>query len=80
MFPAGGYILDVDLDYFQTRKSIEPEDARTFYRLIRESGIITVALEPACVESGRLEGETITSDFLLARLLEHIEKAALLHE
>lgn len=71
-FMKGKYILDIDLDYFRTEKSITPKDARTFYELIRNAEIITVALEPNFVALERLSGETITSDFLLLRLLEHI--------
>lgn len=75
-FINGKYILDIDLDYFRTEKSIAPENTQTFYELIRNAEIITVALEPKFVALERLSGEKITSNFLLSCLLEHIRKGA----
>jgi hypothetical protein len=69
------YILDIDLDAFHCRKAINPDDPSTFYRLIRNSTMITIATEAECVEELKFEGETIDVDMLLARLLEHIETA-----
>lgn len=69
------YILDIDLDYFQTKKSITPSTTAVFYKLIRNSIAITIARECSCVESCRLEGETIDCNYLLEKLLEHIKKA-----
>jgi hypothetical protein len=69
------YILDIDLDYFTTEKSIAPNDARTFHKLIRNAEAITVALEPTYVLAERINGETITSEFLLSRFLEHLRSA-----
>ncbi|MBD3557527.1 UPF0489 family protein [Planktothrix sp. FACHB-1355] len=70
-----GYILDIDLDYFRTKKSISPEKPAEFYKLIRNAEIITVALEPEYVQSEKLQGEDITSEFLLEKLLNHISSA-----
>lgn len=74
-FMKGNYILDIDLDYFRTERSVAPKDTQTFYELIRNAQVITIAMEPYFVVQERLNGETITSDFLLPRLLEHIRKA-----
>ena len=71
----GPYILDIDLDYFNTRKSIEPDDPEEFYKLIREAEAITIAKESSCVESLQHDDENLTSDYLLEKLLEHIKKA-----
>ncbi|MCU4733684.1 UPF0489 family protein [Bacillus cereus] len=69
------YILDIDLDYFHTVNSINPHDHNTFYNLIRNSKIITIATEPLCVEGGRYENDEINSESLLDALLNHIEHA-----
>lgn len=72
---AAPYILDIDLDFFRTAKALQPDDPSTFHRLIQNAQIITVALEPRCVEGGCLPGETITSASLLADLIGQIEAA-----
>ncbi|HJW53986.1 MAG TPA: UPF0489 family protein [Burkholderiaceae bacterium] len=69
------YILDIDLDVFHCRKAIEPDDPTTFYRLIRNATIITIAREPECVDELKLEGETIDANLLLDRLIDHINAA-----
>ncbi len=69
------YILDIDLDYFHSKRAINPDDPEVFYRLIRNSIAITVAREPKCVEELRHNGSDVTADSLLARLIEHIEAA-----
>ena len=72
---AQPYILDIDLDVFHSRQAIEPADRTTFYRLIRNAVAITVATEAECVEDLKFDGEAIDADFLLARLLDHIQAA-----
>lgn len=69
------YILDIDLDAFHSRKAIEPNDPSTFYRLIKNSTMITIATEPECVDELKFDGETIDADMLLNRLLRHIKAA-----
>lgn len=73
-FIRDNYILDIDLDFFRTIKSIDPDDASTFYRLIRGASIITIATEPLYVNEVKFDKE-INSEYLLKRLLEHIEQA-----
>jgi hypothetical protein len=70
---AGGlssnpYILDVDLDYFHTRRSVAPENPNAFLRLAKNSVAITIALEPECVEELQAEGEGLSAEYLLAHL------------
>ena len=72
---AQSYILDIDLDVFHSRQAIEPADRTTFYRLIRNAVAITVATEAECVEELKFDGEEIDADFLLARVVEHIQAA-----
>ncbi|MEE3950087.1 UPF0489 family protein [Bacillus wiedmannii] len=69
------YILDIDLDYFHTLKSIQPDNYDIFYNLIRNAKIITIATEPICVENLKYENEVINSDSLLTALLNHIQDA-----
>jgi len=69
------YILDIDLDYFHTEKSVEPNKMETFSRLVRNASAITIALEPSCVESLALEGEKISSEYLLEQVKNHILSA-----
>lgn len=73
-FIGYNYILDIDLDFFRTMKSIEPNDASIFYRLIRDAAIITIATEPEYVNKVKID-EEINSEYLLERLLKHIEQA-----
>lgn len=69
------FILDIDLDYFHTEKSINPKDIQKFYSLIRNAQAITIALEEECVENLKVEGSNITSNELLYFIKEHIRKA-----
>lgn len=69
------YILDIDLDAFHSRQAIDPADRTTFYRLIRNAVAITVATEAECVDEHKFNGEAIDADFLLARVVEHIQAA-----
>lgn len=38
------YVLDIDLDYFHSEDAIEPGDAATFYRLVRNAVAVTRSL------------------------------------
>jgi hypothetical protein len=69
------FILDIDLDYFNTLRSITPDDPDVFYDLIRRASIITIARESDCVLQCRIDGQTFTSQDLEAALLEHIDRA-----
>ncbi len=69
------FILDIDLDTFNTRKAVNPDDAVVLYDLIRRAIGITIAREPGCVTELQLEGEGLSSEWLETRVLEHIERA-----
>jgi hypothetical protein len=70
---AQPYILDIDLDAFRYRKAVNPDDPATFYRLIQNASIITIATEEKCVkELWRDHDDRMTSDQLLADVLRHI--------
>ncbi|MGL5152668.1 MAG: hypothetical protein ACRC7N_19105, partial [Clostridium sp.] len=72
------YILDIDLDYFHTIKSIKPNNIEFFYNLIKNAEIITIAVESVYVDLLKEEYQVqddITSSFLQNELLEHIKQA-----
>jgi hypothetical protein len=64
----GSYILDIDLDYFNTFASVAPKDASALRALAKGAGLITIATEPEHVKVCALD-EDLSSDFLLTRLL-----------
>jgi hypothetical protein len=74
-FKGAGFVLDIDLDYFNTANSICPKDITQFYRLLSQAKAITIATEPEYVEECKVEGEKINSIFLLKKLLAHIRNA-----
>jgi hypothetical protein len=63
------YILDVDLDYFNTLRGVKPEDAEVYLRLLKGAGLVTVATEPEHVTLCAREVD-VTSE----KLLESLEK------
>ena len=72
------YILDIDLDYFHTCKSVMPSDNAAFYKLIKGAGLITIATEESFINEWRDEhafDKDLHVDFLLERLLDHIKVA-----
>jgi len=68
------FILDIDLDYFNTFNSINPAERTIFYNLIYNAKAITIAKESYFVNELKLD-ETLSVDFLLERLFEHIKQA-----
>lgn len=62
------YILDIDLDYFNTKKSIGPKESDVFRQLIQGAGLITVATEKNHVALCSRE-PGLTSEELLESLL-----------
>ncbi len=69
------YILDVDLDFFHTRRSLTPKDPGTFYRLVRNAVLITIATEEECLADGWLDNERISVCAVLEAVRHHIETA-----
>lgn len=73
------YILDIDLDYFNTFKSVSPDNDNTFKNLIANAGLITIATEPEYVRGCALDKD-LSSDFLLKSLtkkflIQHLTKS-----
>lgn len=68
------YILDIDLDCFNTKKSINPIDMSVFYYLVDNAEIVTIAREGYYVELEKRD-EDINEKYLLEKLLGYIENA-----
>jgi hypothetical protein len=68
------YVLDIDLDYFKSIKSLSPDDASVFHGLIRNAVAITIATEPDYVHDLRLDDE-LTSEYALEQVYQHITQA-----
>jgi hypothetical protein len=69
------FILDIDLDAFNTKKSVSPCNTSVFFELIRRSIGITVARETACVKECRLHKRGPTARWLEEKLIEQVKKA-----
>lgn len=67
------YILDIDLDYFHTMKSINPKSMEVFSRLVKGATAITIAKESACVGLVKTD-KRVTSKVLLKELLVLLKK------
>ncbi len=70
----GPYILDIDLDYFNTFDSIKPKEDSFFKQLAKNASLITIATEPEYVKICAAESG-LTADYLLSemnRILEDI--------
>jgi len=66
------YILDIDLDVFKSKQSVQPHDKSLFLRLISKSIGITIAQETQWVETLKRE-PGLNSHFLKNALLEFIK-------
>jgi hypothetical protein len=65
-------VLDIDLDYFRTLRSLSPGSSRVFRSLASRAVCITIATEPMCVENGRFDDE-VDLDWALNALLTILE-------
>lgn len=68
------FILDIDLDCFHTKKAINAVDMSVFNYLVNSAEIITIATEGYYVELEKKDTD-INEDYLLRKLLVHIENA-----
>lgn len=66
------FILDIDLDFFKTKKSINPENVDFFKYLISKCKAITIAKEPVFVNYLK-QDEDLDSEYLLENLLNLIK-------
>lgn len=65
------YILDIDLDFFKTKKSIAPQDGSFFKSLIDNALGISIAKESRFVDYVK-QDEDLSADYLLEKLLKFI--------
>lgn len=69
------YILDIDLDFFQARKSITPEDTSFFKMLIENAKGISIAKESNWIAAWKREHDPdLSVEFLLEKLLDLIKE------
>lgn len=68
------FILDIDLDYFNTLESIKPKNFSVFYDLIRKAQVITIAKESFFIHECKLD-KNISPQYLIFNLFKHIRKA-----
>lgn len=66
---AGPYIFDIDLDYLNTRKSLEPLDSSRFTALAQGAGLITIATEPDYVRHCAMDPGLSAEEILQAVLV-----------
>ena len=83
----GPYILDLDLDVFNNRGFLEPDDPIVFRRLVRGALGISVAREPACCEEfwcddaiGAAEAEALLMSLIGAALASETGIVGLLRQ
>ncbi len=63
------YILDIDLDYFNTRNSLKPADSARFRELVERAELVTIAREPSYVRHCALDLD-LSSEVVLSSLRE----------
>ncbi|AWK04789.1 hypothetical protein HYN56_11360 [Flavobacterium crocinum] len=69
------YILDIDLDFFQTKESITPKDTAFFKALLQKAKGISIAKESKWIAVWACEYDAdLTVKFLLETLLDLIKK------
>ena len=66
------YILDIDLDVFNTFQSVQPECTKFLKEIAAGAELITIATEPEYVQSCAME-EGLESSFLLGKVKSLIE-------
>ena len=74
-FLAEPYILDLDPDFFHTRKSLSPDDPSVFHSLIRGASAVTIATEPDCTVRCWLDPQPPRIEEMLQRLYRHVGEA-----
>jgi hypothetical protein len=76
---AGNMVLDVDLDIFNRRKAIAPNDISVFHHLIQSAMLVTIAREPNCVANLKLVKDKKLNANYLEKALKKIIANSLLN-
>lgn len=63
------FVLDIDLDYFESSESVSPCNCAGFFSLVKNAKAITIAEEPGCA------APSVDWRFVKRRVLQLIEKA-----
>lgn len=69
------YILDIDLDFFHTHKSLVPDDPTVFHQLIRNALAITIATEPEWTQECWLDSTPPQIEAMLQTIDNHVDAA-----
>lgn len=67
--PEPPYILDIDLDYFVTKRSLQPEEPDFFIQLFRRAETVTIAMEKEWVKLLSRPGDNLTSEYILKTII-----------
>lgn len=69
------FVLDIDLDYFKGRNSIQPEDSRIFSHIVRQATAITISRETDWVRLLNMDFDrSLNSDYFQVQLLSKIRQ------
>ena len=66
--PQKPYILDIDLDYFKSYRSLEPQRFSIFKKLVNDAEIITLSREEIWVKLLSFEDNNFNSDYIITQL------------
>ncbi|MBQ9501894.1 MAG: UPF0489 family protein [Lentisphaeria bacterium] len=69
----GPFILDIDCDYFLTRRALFPRDSACLDALLRRAELVTVSLESDWVRLLRFRNEDISGPVVAAALAERVK-------
>ena len=67
------FILDIDCDYFLTRRALFPRDASFFHALLRRAELVTVSLESDWVRLLRFKNEDISAPVIAEALADRVK-------
>ena len=70
--PDKPYILDIDLDYFVTRRSLHPERPEFFAGLMQHAEFITFSMEREWVKILSRPEDRMNSEYILQQLMNMI--------
>lgn len=72
---SGNFILDIDLDYFKSCRSISPQNPTLFFHLIKTCHCITISMERTWVRLLNMDYEKKDANYFLTQLIDLINQA-----